>query len=564
MSDFRQSNSPLDWFRHWVDTDGDVTYLTQPLADGSTVDLSWNDVDKQARSIAAYLKAQNFAPLSQIAIMSQNCAEWIVTDIAIWMAGHVSVPLYPTLAPETVNQILTHSESKFIFVGKLSDWDEMKPGIPDGLPGAAFSLAPDDALSTYPHLQNDIIAKTEPLSVADIASRSDDDLATIVYTSGSTGVPKGVMHSFKTIAAAARGAREQVALDVGERMLSYLPLAHVAERAAVEMSSLFNRYHVFFNDSLQTFMADIQRAQPTIFFSVPRLWTKFRAGVLDKMPEKKLNRLLKVPILSGVVKKKVLTQLGLQDVRYAITGAAPLPKETLDWYRSLGLELLEGYGMSENFGYSHCTDPGDRNCTGTVGTVNPYVECRIADNGEIQVKSGANMLGYYKAPEKTAEEMTDDGWFKTGDRGEVDSEGRLKITGRTKELFKTAKGKYIAPAPIENKVGVHGAIEVCCVSGEGYGSPYCLIMLAEDAKGHLSEPGAKEKLEKEFSELRETVNAQLDHHEHLQFFAVVKDNWGIDNGFLTPTMKIKRNVLEETYNPMLEDWYGRKQPVVWQ
>lgn len=561
MSDFRDVDSPLAWFRHWVDTKGNDLYLTQPMGGDEVLELSWQQVDDRARRMAAWITAQGFPAASQIAILSKNCHEWIIADLAIWMAGHVSVPLYPTLAAETVSQILEHSESKMIFVGKLDDWEMMKPGVPADMPGVAFTLAPDDALAKYPHFHSDIVEKTEPMALGDISERASEDLATLVYTSGSTGVPKGVMHSFGSLARAARGGREQIDVGDKERFLSYLPLAHVAERSVVENSSLFNGSEVYFADTLDTFLQDLRRARPTIFFSVPRLWTKFRSGVLEKMPEKKLNFLLKVPIISGKVKTKILTQLGLEHVRFGATGAAPLPPETIAWYRSLGLELLEVYGMSENFGYSHANAPG-RAKVGTVGGSCPGVITKIADNGEILVKSPANMLGYYKMPEKTAEEFTEDGYFMTGDRGEVDSDGCLTITGRTKELFKTAKGKYVAPSPIENKLGTSAHIEVCCVSGADQGQPHALIMLSEEGVAHAN--ANRDAITAEFEAHRKAINDKLSPHEQLQFLAIVKDSWDIDNGFLTPTMKIKRNVIEDAYLPHVDEWYAARQGVIWQ
>src|SRR5690606_24909900 len=208
---------------------------------------------------------------------------------------------------------------------------------------------------------------------------------------------------------------------------------------------------VFFSESIGAFVHDMQRARPTLFISVPRLWLKFQHGVFAKVPEKRLSLLLKIPILSHFVKKKVLRGLGLDACRFAGSGSAPIPEELLTWYHDLGLELLEGYGMSENFCYSHISAPG-RARVGYVGEPYPEVEQRINELGEIEVKSPGNMLGYFKAPEKTAETITPDGFLKTGDIGEIDAEGRLKITGRVKDLFKTSKGKYVAPAPIENRL----------------------------------------------------------------------------------------------------------------
>jgi long-subunit acyl-CoA synthetase (AMP-forming) len=349
-----------------------------------------------------------------------------------------------------------------------------------------------------------------------------------------------------------------------DRMLSYLPLAHVAERAAVETMSLYFGFHVFFSEGLETFQKDLQRAQPTIFFSVPRLWTKFFLGVSEKMPMKKQKLLFSLPILGKIVKKKILTQLGMDKVRTALTGSAPLPPHIIEWYRNLGLELLDVYGMSENFAYSHACKPNEVR-VGYVGSVNPGVEHRIADNGEIQVKSPAQMIGYFKMADKMAEEMTDDGYFKTGDRGEIDEKGRLRITGRVKELFKTSKGKYVAPAPIENKLNNHPKIEVVCATGSGEPQPFALLMLSLDAMKELQRGELdKETLAAEFKELLKSVNETLEDHERMDYVVVVKDQWTMENGFLTPTMKIKRNIIEDRYLANAEKWLGMKQRVIWE
>ncbi|KZZ78276.1 AMP-binding acetyl-CoA synthetase, partial [Oleiphilus sp. HI0133] len=438
MTAIQNVTLPLESVFKWEKERADKVYMTQPMGNGVVQEYTWARTLNEARRIASYLKAQNFPPKSNIAILSKNCAHWIMTDLAIWLAGHVTVPLYPTLNADTVSYILEHSEAKAIFVGKLDDWEDMAPGVPDDLPRISYPLSPKNDYPTW----DTLVSENEPLEGE--VQRDADELATIVYTSGSTGRPKGVMLSFGALGIAASGAAQALELYPEDRMLSYLPLAHVFERYVVEQSSFFRGFELYFAEDLNTFLQDLQRARPTVFVSVPRLWSKFQLGIFKKMPPKKLNRLLKIPILSGVVKKKVLTGLGLEHCRFAGSGSAPLSEDIINWYRSLGLELLEGYGMSENFAYSHISLPG-RSRVGYVGEPLPGVEQRISEIGEIEVNSPANMMGYYKDDEKTKESFTEDGFLLTGDRGEIDDHGRLKITGRTKEIFKTSKGKYVAP-----------------------------------------------------------------------------------------------------------------------
>ncbi|MBV8062109.1 MAG: AMP-binding protein, partial [Nevskia sp.] len=298
-------------------------------------------------------------------------------------------------------------------------------------------------------------------------------------------------------------------------------------------------------------------------FSVVAVSFKKKLTINDKLPARKQKLLFALPLLSGVVKKKILQEMGLDHVKFALTGAAPLPPDIIAWYRKLGLELLEVYGMSENFGNSHACRPGEVR-VGYVGSPSPGTEQRIAENGELLVKSPSQMLGYYKLPDKTAEEMTQDGFFKTGDRGEVDEKGRLRITGRVKELFKTSKGKYVAPVPIENKLN-HPKVEVSCVTGPTQPQPFVLLMPSLDAQKELQNGGAaRDTLTREFGSLLDQVNATLEDHEKLDYAVVVKEQWTMENGFLTPTMKIKRNVIEERYLPLAEQWKKAGSKVVWE
>jgi long-chain acyl-CoA synthetase len=300
-----------------------------------------------------------------------------------------------------------------------------------------------------------------------------------------------------------------------------------------------------------------------VFFSVPRLWVKFQQGVQAKMPAEKMNKLLKIPILGGIVRKKVLTGLGLDQVVFAAGGAAPMPTALLEWYNKLGLEIVEVYGMSENCGVSHATLPGKPR-PGTVGPQYEGVQTRIDPaNGEIQMKSEGLMLGYYKEPELTKQTFTEDGWLHTGDKGTIDAEGNLKITGRVKDLFKTGKGKYVAPAPIEDKLGTHPAVEACCVTGANLGQPLGLLMLSPEAAAKAKDPAGRSELEASLAEHLKSVNAKLDPHEQMDCVVVTADAWTVENEILTPTMKVKRNKLEDLFARNYERWVGMKKKVVW-
>ena len=543
---------------HWEKTAPDQVVLTQPMGGGVVVDFTWRQVLDQTRRMAAHLRSLDLPPGSMIALLSKNTAHWLMADFAIWMAGHVSVPLYPTLAAETVRQILTHSESKLLFVGKLDGWEAMKPGVPEGLACIALPLAPKGIAAPG---WDAIVAKTAPITGSPV--RPADELSTIMYTSGTTGTPKGVMHSFATFAWSIESGLKRVSIDSKSRMLSYLPLAHVAERALVEHGLLVTGMHVFFAESLETFTSDLQRARPTCFFSVPRLWVKFQQGVNAKMPPAKLDLLLKLPIIKGIIGRKILTALGLEQCTFAVGGAAPMPVDLLAWYARLGLPIEEGYGMSENCAISHATVQGDP-APGTVGKPYDGVQSRIdPTTGEVQMKSPGVMLGYFKEPELTRQAFTADGWLHTGDKGVLDAKGNLKITGRVKDLFKTSKGKYVAPAPIEDQLGTNPMIEACVVTGANLGSPIGLVMLNPPAAERAADAAQRPAMEAELGAHLKTVNATLDPHEQLSGLIVVTTPWTIDNGFITPTFKVKRNRIEEVYGVHYQRWSEGRATVVW-
>ncbi|MEO8524246.1 MAG: AMP-binding protein [Caldimonas sp.] len=531
--------------------------LTQPQGGGALRDFTWGEATGEVRRMAAHLRSLGYPPGSRIALLSKNCAHWLLADFAIWMAGHVSVPLYPTLAATTIRHILEHSEAKLLFVGKLDGWDAMRPGVAASLPCIGLPLAPPN---DYPKWDA-IVAATPPLEGSPV--RDGNELSTIMYTSGTTGVPKGVMHTFASFAWALGTGLLRVPLGSHSRMLSYLPLAHVAERALIEHALLATSMHVFFAESLDTFTADMQRARPTVFFSVPRLWVKFQQAVDAKMSPAKLRRLLKIPIVRRIVSKKVLGALGLDACTYAAGGAAPMPPALLRWYERLGLPISEVYGMTENCGVSHATLPGVSR-HGTVGLAYEGVESRIdAVTGEIQMRSPGLMLGYYKEPALTREAIGADGWLHTGDKGALDGEGNLRITGRVKDLFKTSKGKYVAPAPIEDRLVMNGALEACVVTGANLGQPLGIVMLNADAARRSATPEGRAALEASLAQHLTAINGTLDPHEQLDCLVVVAEPWSVENGFITPTFKVKRNRIEEAYAAQFERWTAARRPVVW-
>lgn len=548
---------PLERFYHWEKHNPSKICFTQPMGNGEILDITWQEAGQQVRAMAAYLQKIGVKPGDNVALISKNCAYWIMADLAIWMAGAVSVPLYPTLTADSVRQILEHSEAKYLFVGKLDDWPAMAPGVPEDVSCISFPLSPENEFPTW----NEIVESSEVIT--DSPSRSHTELATIIYTSGTTGMPKGVMHTFNSIASGASQAANIYEASTEDRVLSYLPLSHVAERMVVEMMQLYQGMHVFFAESLDTFAADLQRAQPTIFFAVPRIWAKFQAGIFAKMDARKLNLLFKIPLVSGAIKKKLREALGLNEARLCFSGAAPISGSLLDWYKRLGIEILEVYGMTENMGYSHSTRQGAGR-VGYVGHANPTVEVKIGDGGEVLVRSPTTMIGYYKEPEKTRETLNEEGFLHTGDVGVTEPDGSLRITGRIKEIFKTSKGKYVAPFPIESKLLADAHVEQVCVVGNAMPQPIALVALSESDLAALKDGESRDSIHHDLLKLYDQVNATLDPHEKLKTIVVTSGEWSIENGIMTPTLKIKRNILESRYEDRIENWYDSKEKVQWE
>jgi long-chain acyl-CoA synthetase len=547
----------LDWLYAHERERPDAPWLTQPLGKGALRDFSFAQGLDEARRMAAHLKARNFPPGSRIAIFSKNTAWWLLCDLAIWMAGHVSVPIYPTLTADSIRRILVHAEARLVFVGKLDLYAQMEPGLPKDIARVTMPLAPSEARAEGVPSWDDIVRDTAPIEGS--PRRDADDLATIVYTSGSTGEPKGVMHSFRTMCAAAAFA-EALSLGKDDRMISYLPLAHVAERACLQTTNAKAGYRVFFSESLTTFAADLRRARPTVFGGVPRIWQKLQEGVATKMPPQKLARLLRIPIVGRIVARKVLAGLGLDAATTCVTGSAPTPPDVHAFFRSLGLEIRELYGMTENFAVSHFARPGEAR-VGWVGTPAPGVVTRISDAGEVLVKSPGTMLGYYKNDALTRETVDAEGFLHTGDRGEIDERGALRINGRVKEIFKTSKGKYVAPAPIEGALVAHPEVDQACVTGIGRPQPHALVVLSAAARA--ADATKRRAMLAALEAHLDATNAGFDQHERLDKLVVVPDEWTSENGFLTPTLKLRRAVIEERYAEHVAALLERTERVVW-
>lgn len=550
--------SILDYFYEWEQKKPDAVFLRQPYGD-TWKTTTWREAGLEARKMAAALEGIGLKPGDHIGIVSKNCYHWILADLAIMMGGFVSVPFYPTLNAAQLQQVLELSHAKALFVGKLDDWPSMRGGVSEQVQIIAFphyegNSRVDEGLSW-----EGMVQAYDPIPGS--PRRDLDDLFSILYTSGTTGVPKGVMLDFFAPAALMENERryDRLKLFSGNehRFFSYLPLCHIAERLIVEGAALLTGGEISFAESLESFAKNLQQTRPTLFMGVPRIWNKFQQAILSRMPQHRLGLLLKLPFVSGLIKRKIRGGLGLDEARILLTGAAPMPDAVKDWYAMLGIHLQEVYGMTESCGGATLM-PRDAIKPGVVGKPLPNVELGIVpETGEVTIRLPWVMRGYYNEPEKTLETLRD-GVLYTGDQGELDENGYLKITGRISDTFKSAKGKFIVPGPIEWSFAKNQYIEQVCVAGLGIPQPLALVVLSELGK---QEP--VEKLRESLQETLTQINGQLPNYEQLKAIVVVETPWSVENGLLTPTMKIKRHELNKRYQHLFHEWYARGEQLLW-
>ena len=533
----------------WADKTPDRIFLTQPFGD-EVREWSFRQAHDDVTRLATALLGLGLEPGDRVAILSKNCAEWLIADMGIAMAGLVSVPIYPTAGTETISYVLGHSGAKVAIIGRLDDPDSVKAALPDDV----ITIGLRYGVMECQHDWQALIDASDP--IAEPHRPSGDDMMTILYTSGSTGRPKGVVLSYRAYEYASTATAECLDVSSTDRALSYLPLAHVTERTVIAGPAIYSGLHLFFVDQLSTFVADVQRASPTLFISVPRLWVQFQTGVHAKMPPEKLERLLKIPFIGKRVARKVRQGLGLDNCRLIGSGSAPISPLTLRWYEKIGINISEGWGMSETGGLSCTNTPFRSECIGTVGSPLPGTEMKISDEGEILIKAPGLFTEYYQQPELSNEVFTEDGFFHTGDKGEWDEQVKaFRITGRVKEQFKSGKGKYVSPVPIEGKLAGNPLIDQVCVMGSGLRAPVAVVVPAPAAKEM-----PRETVEESLDGTLHDVNGTLESHERLSTIFVVDDPWTIENGLLTPTLKIKRDKLEAQYEGVIRE---EAQGVVW-
>ncbi|HFQ5257218.1 TPA: AMP-binding protein [Vibrio vulnificus] len=545
--------TPSDMILKWAKERPHEVYLKQ-IINRQFVEFTYSEVADKALRLVTALKELGAEPGDRIALISKNCAEWFICDLAMMLGDYVSVPIFPTAGADTIEYCITHSESKILIAGKLDDAAATQKVIDDLVDVKSIALPYDSA----PHCQyqfTTLILQSEPSS--DRPQHYDDKLMSLVYTSGTSGLPKGAMLTYGAFSWSVQQLINHIGIQPNDRLFSYLPLAHITERVYIFGSSIMGGVPTAFPESLDTFIEDVKMQRPTLFISVPRLWTLFQQRIQDKLPQKRLNFLLKIPFVSGLIKKKLADGLGLDQARVLGCGSAPVSPALLAWYHSVGLNITEAWGMTESFAYSTLNYPFRADKIGSVGNAGPGIELKIAADDEIMVRGKGLFSGYYKNDIATQEAFDKEGWLHTGDIGRLDAEGYLTIQGRKKDTFKTAKGKFVSPVPIENKLFEYSRVEMMCLIGLGLPAPILLVV------PHNFPNFDRDRYERTTKRVIAKMNAELESHEQIKGVLMIKDPWSIDNGILTPTLKIKRHVLEQKYHDVGQNW-PKDKLVVWE
>lgn len=547
-------------FYEWERKFHDRPFLRQPFGD-QWEEYTWAETGQMARKLASGLKKMGLRENAHIGLISKNCREWIIADLAIMMAGYISVPFFPSLKGEELEFLLDYGDVDLLFVGKIETWDQIKAHIPKDLPLIAFPQYKGCSLVDKGEKWFDFINQNEPLQKPHVPKLSD--IWTIIFTSGTTGNPKGVELSFLALDETKIITEQVNPLKIdfsgNNDFISYLPLNHIAERVVVEHVCLRFGGTLSFVESLETFAANLKDIQPHVFFAAPRIWTKFQQGILVKIPQKKLNTLLSIPLISSIIKRKIKKNLGLNRARSTVSGSAPLQLSVIEWFRKIDVFITNGYGMTENCAICTQVDGRDFEKLASVGKPQCGVEVKIdPKNEEILMRGPFVMEGYYKN-KKLTEKTLVDGWLRTGDKGRLDEDNYLYVTGRVADSFKTSKGKFIEPLTLEKYFGNIKELEEVCVTGIGMPQPLALAQLSEIGKAM-----PREELTSRLSQHLEEINQDLENYKKIATLVIVKEAWTEQNKILGPTLKIKRGNVEKMYNTNFKEWHEAPQTVLFE
>jgi len=569
-------------------------------AGGEWRPTTWRQYVDEIRIAARAMISLGFERGDKVCVLGFNRPEWVIFDHAAMMAGGVAAGIYTTCSPDEVQYIVHHAEAKLVLVENEDQWKKIDARRAD-LPLVKQVVMMKGAAQVDDPLVlswEAFCAKAEATPQTTLDERVDkieqDELATLIYTSGTTGPPKGVMLSHRNLAWTAQCLVDLQGAEAGDCGLSYLPLSHIAEQMVSIHGPATSGAAVYFAESIEKVADNIKEVQPTIFFGVPRIWEKFHAGVSAKLTQAAGAKKYLVawtrmvctevnhrraagemipPLLEAqykLVKKLVLDKLkpalGMGRARFCVSGAAPIAADVLEFFASLDILIFEVYGQSEDTGPTTLNIPG-RTRLGSVGPALPGVQVKIAEDGEILVKGPNVFLGYYKDPAATADTLVD-GWLHSGDLGEIDRGGFLSITGRKKDIIITAGGKNIAPKNIEAAIKQSPLVSEAVVIGDRRKFLSALITLDEEAvtkllpggNGAAAKAHESPAIRAELQRVIDDVNSTLARVEQVKKFTVLPRQFGIDTGELTPTLKVKRKIVNQNFAHEIEAMYAEAAP----
>lgn len=573
---------------------GDAPALRTKVAKGDWSVRTWADYAREVRSLACWLADAGVGPGVGVAVLSGNRAEYHVTDLAAIATGAVAVPIYHSNSPEQVRYVLEHSDASVVFVENAAQAAKVAK-IRDELPKleTVITFTDGEADHTYAEVveRGAEIDAADPSGYEELCKRArPEDAACYIYTSGTTGPPKGAIISHANVVWTGDSLGKVVPMS-SPRFISFLPLAHIAERMVSHYGQIFFSGETWFGGGIDTLRDDLADVRPTLFFAVPRVFEKFEAAIrdrfaglegiqgklarraleagtrvvqaqLDGVSPPLMDRILH-PVLDKVVSAKMRHQVGLDEATAIISGAAPITTETLVFFHALGLPIAEVYGQTEDCGPT-TLNPPDRVRIGTVGPPIPGDEIKIADDGEILVRGGNVFVGYFKNPEATAETLVD-GWLYTGDLGEFDSEGYLRIVGRKKDLIITAGGKNVSPQNLESALKAHPLVSQAVVIGDRRKFLSALLTLDAEAVAAWAEREGLDpdpaklaedpKLLAVLQSLVDEVNETVSKTEGIKKFHVLPQDFTQEAGEVTPTLKVRRHRVEENYADAIEAMY---------
>ncbi len=591
-------------FKQTVEKLGDRVALRKK-AMGLWHDISWNEYGRLSGYIGAALISMGIEKGNRVAIIGDNCPEWVIIDMGILCAGGVSVGVYSTNAWPQVEHVIQDSDARLFFVEneeQLDKWLQFRDKVPllekvvvwdlDGL--RHFK---DPMVMTYQDMleHGRMVYEEEPFLLEDrMSAIKPDDLSILIYTSGTTGPPKGAMLTHKNVTWMGRAIQSCISPTPTDETLSFLPLCHIFQRLFSVFVHITHGGIVNFTESLDTITDNMQETSPTVEIAVPRIWEKILSGIYIKMKDatwfkkmifftalkigkKRTNQKMsaaKVPFyIEGLyqlayytVFRKLLKRLGLDRLRLAVSGGAPIAPDVLRFFQSIGVNLIEGYGQTEGTAVT-CVTPLGKTKYGTVGQPIQGVEVRIAEDGEILVKSPGIFKGYHKNPEATRETLKN-GWLHSGDMGELDEDGYLRITDRKKDIIVTAGGKNITPQYIENKLKFSYYIHDAVVIGDKRPFITCLILIDEDntikyAQDNRIQFSTYKDLTQNTAIVRliqdevDKVNETLSRVEQIKKFTILPKKLYEEDGEITPTMKVKRAYVNKTFEDLIEGMYKR-------